>query len=175
MIIAPPARGASGWGRRACNGLVISLAVAALAVARGGPADAQHSGHAHGGETAAPARDARQRVVLARADRDRVLTEMRAMLESVSGALQGLAVSDLAAAERALVENGTHVLQTDDRLRKQLPKPFLELGDRLHTGLDELANRLRAGAPRDDALRMLGGVTSTCVACHATYRIDERR
>ncbi len=141
-------------------------------------ARAQHGPGQHG--TAQPgtsaAKDGRQRLVLPRADREVVLAEMRTMLESVSGVVKGLANNDTAGAERALRGPGMmHALQGNQRLRKQLPKGFLDLGDQLHKGLDDLADRLKAGATKEEGLKMLGTVTATCVACHATYRLDERR
>jgi hypothetical protein len=155
---------------------VVTLMIAAALVAS--DAGAQHGPGQHGmaPPSAAPAKDGRQRVMLARADRETVLAEMRMMLESVSGVVQGLANNDTAAAERALRGPGMmHPLATNQKLRKQLPKGFLDLGDQLHKGLDGLADRFKAGATKDEGLKMLGTVTATCVACHATYRLDERR
>jgi cytochrome c556 len=44
-----------------------------------------------------------------------------------------------------------------------------------HRGFDELADRIKAGGTREDAIRALAGVTGNCVACHAVYRLDEAR
>lgn len=159
-----------------------SLGVIALGLLAASDAAGQHAGQHGGGQQAppsaqhAPNKDARQRLVLPRAERERVLAEMRMMLESVSGMLQALGDNNLAAAERAARGSGTmHAIEADPKVRKLLPKQFLELGDQLHKRLDDLVDRLEAGATRDEAIKALGTLTGTSVACHATYRIDEKR
>ena len=82
--------------------------------------------------------------MLPRAERDKVLAEMRMMLESVSSMLQALGDNDPAAAARAARGSGIHPIEPDPKIRKLLPKQFLELGDLLHKRLDDLANRLKA-------------------------------
>jgi hypothetical protein len=123
-----------------------------------------------------PSGDARQRLALPAAQRDQVLTEMRLMLGSVSGILQNLAAADLLAAEKAARASGMAVAaDVDPQIEKHLPQLFLELGVKTHKGFDGLADRMKAGASRDDVIRELAGVTGNCVACHAIYRLDESR
>jgi hypothetical protein len=123
-----------------------------------------------------PAPDARQRVVLPAAARDMVLAEMRRMLESVSAILQGVVAGDLAAIETAARASGmVMAVDVDPRLMSALPVPFRELGMQTHRGFDALADRLKGGGTRDDALRGLAQITNNCVACHAIYRLDEGR
>lgn len=120
------------------------------------------------------AMDQRRRLELPTTLRDGVLAEMRQMLASVSGVLQSLAVGDLAAAERAARASGMGKT-VDPRLRDRLPPEFLQLGMSSHRGWDALADAIRAGATREEALAGLARLTGNCVACHATYRLDEAR
>jgi len=123
-----------------------------------------------------PGTDARQRVALVPSLRDGVLTEMRAMLGSVSGVVQGLGVDDLAAAEQAARASGmAAAVDVDPRLRQALPPEFLQLGMQTHRSFDALADRIRAGAPRGEILQALAGLMANCVRCHATWRLDEAR
>jgi cytochrome c556 len=123
-----------------------------------------------------PAADARQRLALPAASRDMVLAEMRRMLESVNAILQGAVAGDPAAIETAARASGmVMAVDVDPRLMSALPAPFRELGMQTHRGFDALADRVKAGGTRDDALRGLAQITSNCVACHAIYRLDEAR
>lgn len=146
-------------------GPLASLAVL-VALATAAPLAAQHHHHARPD-------DARQRVVLPAPAREKVLAEMRAMLESVHGILRALAAGDLAAAEKAARASGLGAAaDMDPAVKSGVPAPFLQLGMQTHRGFDRLADELRAGASAGDALARLADVTSACVACHAAYRLD---
>ncbi len=120
--------------------------------------------------------DTRQRLVFAPTQRGHILAEMRIMLESVSGIIRGLASDDLPAAEKAARASGMmEAADVDPQIRKLLPQQFLELGMQTHRGFDTLADQIKAGGSRDDTLRGLAKLTGNCVACHATYRLDEAR
>lgn len=123
-----------------------------------------------------PPGDPRQRLTLPPQGRDKVLAEMRHMLESVNGVLRGVAAGDLAAAEKAARAAGTAMaVEMDPAMMQQLLPAFRELGLQTHRAFDELADRLKAGGTGEDAIRGLAGVTGNCVACHALYRLDEAR
>lgn len=42
---------------------------------------------------------------------------------------------------------------------------------RTHMSFDSLAAAIRAGAPRDTVVGRIAYLTSTCIACHASYQI----
>jgi len=42
-----------------------------------------------------------------------------------------------------------------------------------HEAFDALADQLRAGASREEALKSITALTGNCVTCHAVYRLDE--
>lgn len=115
------------------------------------------------------AAERRQLVNLTRPERDAVRAEMRQMLASVDGIVRAVSSGDLAAAEAAARASGM-ATAVDPRLEKKLPAAFLEMGERVHHGFDELADAAKTNAPRDALLTRLAGVTGTCVACHAVYR-----
>ena len=120
--------------------------------------------------------DARQRVVLTAAARDKILAEMRDMLGALHGVIRALSVGDLAAAEQAARGAGMGVaVDVRPEVRAQLPPPFLQLGMQTHRAFDALADQLKAGASGQEALKAITGLTSNCVACHAAYRLDEAR
>ena len=61
-------------------------------------------------------------------------------------------------------------------VRAQLPPPpFLRLGMQTRRAFDALADQLRTGASSEEALKAITQLTGNCVACHATYRLDEAR
>lgn len=123
-----------------------------------------------------PSGDPRQRLVLPSLARDKVLAEMRHMLESVHGILRGVAANDLVAVEGAARAAGTTMaVEMDPAMMQQLLPAFRELGLQTHRAFDDLADRIKAGGTRDDAIRGLAAVTGNCVACHAVYRLDEAR
>lgn len=127
-------------------------------------------------EAAEPAPDARQPVTLPAAARSKVLTEMRGMLESLSLVLQALARNDLPAAGRAARAAGMAAAsEVAPEVRQRLPQPFLQLGMQTHRAFDALADQITAGAAPDEALRSAAALTGNCVACHATYRLEEAR
>ena len=123
-----------------------------------------------------PAADARQHVTLPPAAREKVLAEMRHMLESVNAILQGFVAGDTAAIETAARASGMVMTAgADPRVMSALPAPLRELGMQTHRGFDALADRVKAGGTRDDALRGLAQITNHCVGCHAMYRLDDGR
>jgi hypothetical protein len=129
-----------------------------------------------GAQPRAAAPDTRQRIVVPAPARDQVLAEMRLMLESIHAVLRSVVAGDLAGAEQAARAAGTVVAtELDPRIMRELPPAFRELGLQTHRGFDALADRLRAGGGRDEAIQALAGLTGQCVACHATWRLDEAR
>jgi hypothetical protein len=120
--------------------------------------------------------DARQRIVLPAPARDKILAEMRAMLQSLSGVLHALAANDLAGAEQAARASGMGTAaDVQPEIRMQLPPAFLQLGMQTHRGFDALADQLKGGGARETVLKSLASLTSNCVGCHAAYRLDEAR
>ena len=115
--------------------------------------------------------DPRTAVTLPAHAGDAVLAEMRTMLASVHDVVRGLAAGDTLAIRDGAARSGV-AMAVDPELERVLPEEFLRLGMRTHAGFDSLARS--AGAPRDSVIARLSGITSQCVNCHATYRIERR-
>lgn len=98
------------------------------------------------------------------------------MLGALHEVLRALSAGDPAAAEKAARGAGMGVaVDVKPEVRAQLPPPFLQLGMQTHRAFDALADQLRAGASREEAVKSIATLTGNCVACHATYRLDEVR
>ncbi len=115
--------------------------------------------------------DKRTPVQLTAEQRNAVLTEMRTMLASVSGVLAAAARSDTAGIRSAAAASGM-AASADTVLERLLPREWMAIAVQTHQGFDGLA--AAAGAGRDQAVLRLGGITATCVSCHAMYRLAVR-
>ncbi len=118
--------------------------------------------------------DTRQRLTLPRAQRDKILVEMRQMLGSIRGILHGLAANDMPTVERAARVSGME-RATDPELKKKVPEGFLKFGLQTHQGFDRLTDKAKAGGTREDIIKELAALTNNCVGCHGAYRVDEAR
>jgi cytochrome c556 len=118
----------------------------------------------------------RQRITLPATERDKVPAKMRQMLDSINKIHLALAANNLSAIEEAARASGmATAVDVDPQVEKLLPEPFLSFGIQTHKSFDALADRMKAGGTRENAIKGLAALTGNCVACHATYRIDERR
>ncbi len=159
--------------RRMGMGFRGAVALLAVVVASPGMTRAQERGPSHG--HAESHADARERIVAEAQVRDSVLAEMRAMLVALRSILVSLGEDDLEGAEKAARDAGTaHAVDTDPKVRAQIPQRFLDLGMQTHEGFDRLANRIAEGATAPEIVRDLGELTNRCVVCHQAFRLDER-
>lgn len=119
--------------------------------------------------------DQRQRLTLPAPARNMVLAEMRQMLRSIEGVLSGLAEGDSAAAAEAARASGMAVaVDVAPEVRTKLPAAFVQFGmAATHQGFDALAEKLERSADTQAALADFAALTQNCVACQATYRLDE--
>jgi len=124
-----------------------------------------------GGRTA-PSEDARTAVVLSSSERDFVLAEMRLLLKSVQDVVAGVADGDMERVEQAARAAGAAApRQAPAELMIHLPLGFKKTGMGVHQGFDQIADAAGAGASGDEILKQLGVQLSTCVACHAGYKL----
>lgn len=141
------------------------------------PGWAQTEGHHHPGVKAAPGADGRQVVDLPQPMRTHMLANMRdhlLALQEIQEAL-GSGAFDKAStiAEQRL---GLSSLQAHGaaHLASMMPKPMQELGTQMHRAASRFALEAQNASVGQDlkpALKALAGVTSQCVACHASYRL----
>ena len=121
----------------------------------------------------APASDGRTAVLLAPADRDFVLAEMRNLLEATQNIAAALAEDDrakLAAAARLGGRGSVKGVPAD--LLVRLPVDFKQAGMAMHGGLDMIAEAADRGESMKQLNARLADQLNLCVGCHQTYRID---
>lgn len=120
--------------------------------------------------------DPRTPVALPPDGQQAVLREMRSMLGAMGGAMAAAARNDTVALLRALLPAGS-AAAADPALEALLPPAWRDLAERTHGGFDSLAavvRRTREGGLRDTVLVRLAQVSTSCNACHETFRITLR-
>ncbi len=121
----------------------------------------------------APASDGRTAILLAPAERDLVLTEMRAFLQATQTVLVSANKGDLPAAVAAARAVGAAAQQAVPvSLMGKLPLGFKQLGFDTHSRFDRLALDAQDLGDPAQTLSALGELMSNCVGCHAAFRID---
>jgi mono/diheme cytochrome c family protein len=120
-----------------------------------------------------PSADGRVAIVLEPGERDLVLAEMRAFLESVQGIVAGAAAGDMAAMARQARKVGAAAqAEVPGSLVGKLPLGFKRLGFDTHRRFDALAMDAESLGDAGHALEQLAELMQNCVACHAAYRLE---
>ena len=120
--------------------------------------------------------DGRIQIVLAPAERDLILGEMRMLLKAVHGVVSGLGSQDQGA-DRMQMEQAARsagmAMATDvnPALRAKLPLPFKQMGMSIHRDMDALADGIVQKETSQQSLERLSNMTARCTACHDMYRI----
>lgn len=118
--------------------------------------------------------DGRTAVLLSPSEKSLILFEMRGMLDSVRGVLQGVNQDDMTLVAEAARKSGTaHMADLDPRLMLKLPVAFKAAGVGAHDYFEEVALAADKGATKEEILEMLATQLDTCVTCHAAYRLQE--
>ena len=120
-----------------------------------------------------PASDGRTAILLEAGERDLVLSEMRAFLQSVQQIFAAVAADDVPAISEAARRVGAAAQQAvPASLVGKLPLEFKTLGFDTHRQFDALALDAEQLGDKTHALRQLAELMQNCVGCHAAYRID---
>ncbi|TKB91904.1 MAG: hypothetical protein E8D41_10595 [Nitrospira sp.] len=119
--------------------------------------------------------DGRTQIMLASAERDLILGEMRLLLKAVHGVVTGLASQDQAAdrtqMEQAARSAGMHMAEdVNPALMAKLPLPFKQMGMSIHHDMDALADAIANKETSQQILQRLSSMTARCTACHDMYR-----
>lgn len=149
-------------------GLVLATSLAPAAA----PRAQDHQHHPAVAAQHATASDGRRELALTRAERDFVLAEMRAFLESVRDIVTAVAdakPSDAAAAAKRSGMGATH--HVPEGMRAKLPGEFRTLGMDTHQRFDALALEAAGIGDTKQITRQLAGVLDNCTACHAAFKI----
>ena len=122
-----------------------------------------------------PGTDGRMQVVLAPAERDLVLGEMRMLLKAVHGVVTGLAGQDQEA-DRTQMEQAARsagmgmAADVNPALMAKLPFPFKQMGMSIHRDMDALADAIVQKETSQQILQRLSSMTARCTMCHDMYR-----
>ncbi|EOQ96456.1 hypothetical protein LEP1GSC195_2931 [Leptospira wolbachii serovar Codice str. CDC] len=120
--------------------------------------------------------DNRTAIHLTPAERQLVLTEMRALLTAVNGMLGGLADKDYEGAAKAADAVGMGLVASLEHQEKtillKLPVEFKKLGFGTHEKFDAIAAKIRKKQDIHTLLKEMDELTRNCVACHASYKIE---
>lgn len=119
------------------------------------------------------ASDGRQAVVLNEAEKDLLLTEMRAFLTAVQQITTAVTNEDMKLmADSARKVGAVAQAAVPASLSGKLPMEFKTLGFDTHQQFDMLALDAEELGDPQHALKQLGGLMQNCLACHATYRVQ---
>jgi hypothetical protein len=117
--------------------------------------------------------DGRTEILLAPAERDQILAEMRQLLKGVDGVVRGLGESQL---DRQSMEDAARAVgmkmavDTEPAIIAKLPLPFKQLGMSIHKDMDALADAIVQNEMPQQILQRLSSLTARCTACHDMYR-----
>lgn len=156
--------------------MALTLSSAAFArgtmPARGGPAMQMGRGN---GDVVGAAHDTRHPIELGAAARAEMLANMRRMLASVNGVIEGLARGRMKTVADAAASSGTSMMRDlPASIRSQLPMPFTQMGMASHRAFDQIAAEARGGKRPRVIMTLLSQSLRGCSACHATYRFASR-
>lgn len=121
------------------------------------------------GETV-EASDGRQVLLLEPGERDLVLMEMRAFLQSVQQIIASDDMDQVVVAAKAVGAAAQNSVPVS--LVKKLPLEFKQLGFDTHQKFDQLALDAESFGGREEVLAQLSELMKNCIACHSIYRID---
>jgi len=117
--------------------------------------------------------DGRLAIQLTDNERQLVLSEMRAFLESVQQITQGISEADMPLVAVSARNVGLASQQAvPGSLIGKLPLPFKKLGRDTHAKFDEMAMDAEQFEDSGHSLAQLGELMQNCVACHVAYRFE---
>ena len=117
--------------------------------------------------------DGRMAIHLTSGERDLVLTEMRAFLESIQQVTKGITADNMEhVAESARKSGKAAQGAVPGTLVGKLPMAFKKLGFDTHAKFDQLALDAEEFGDSEHALSQLSILMENCVACHAAYRFN---
>lgn len=118
--------------------------------------------------------DTRQLLTVTEAQRALVLNEMRALLAATQRILGALAAEDMSAAAEAARSVGMAMAhKSEDALKGAPPESFMHLGMAVHQDFDRIGADAQAVKDPTHTLRQLSDSMGKCVACHASYRLQD--
>jgi hypothetical protein len=115
--------------------------------------------------------DARINLNLTPEERAVFLADMRSMLASIQGVMQGIGESDRERIAAAARQSGNRMARaTPASIRAKTPQAFRDIGGPTHMLFEELAVRVQTD-DMDSLTRDTANLMNQCMACHATFRV----
>lgn len=106
------------------------------------------------------------------AEKAEFLSEMRKMLGSIQGILQGISTEDRAMIAEFATQSGNKMARaTPDTLRNRLPQTFKDIGGPTHLLFEELVIRAETD-DMEDLLKHTAAIMNQCMSCHAQFRAN---
>jgi len=119
-----------------------------------------------------PHADGRTVVLLAADERNKVLGEMRGLLETVQAITLAAVDGDMETVQTLASASGMAAARGESAsIISKLPLSFKKLGLGTHQAFDELATLATVTSDPLDILREMGAVMGNCTSCHAGYRL----
>jgi hypothetical protein len=116
--------------------------------------------------------DGRSSVLLLPNERNKVLGEMRGLLEGVQAITAAAVAGDMETVAQTASSLGMAAAEAESpAMIGKLPLEFKKLGFATHQAFDDLADFASSGAEPMEVLGVLSDVMLNCTACHAGYRI----
>lgn len=116
--------------------------------------------------------DNRSAIVLKAGERELVLREMRGLLATTQGVLEGLNQNDMQrVTQAAQASSMASAADVNPALMAKLPLPFKSLGMSVHHDMDDLAKAATEGKPAAELQKQLGNTLAKCVACHSAWQL----
>lgn len=125
-----------------------------------------------------PGTDGRTEILLAPAERDQILAEMRLLLKAVHGVVTGLGSpeQDLKQAEEGARAAGTTMAaDTSPAIMAKLPLAFKQMGMSIHEDMDRLADAIVQNETPQQILQRLSSMTARCTTCHDMFRLSSMK
>ncbi|HJT20836.1 MAG TPA: hypothetical protein VJ746_10220 [Nitrospira sp.] len=120
-----------------------------------------------------PGSDGRTEILLAQAERDQILAEMRQFLKGVQGIIRALNEQNANGIETAARAVGMGMaVDVEPALMMKLPLPFKQMGMSVHRDFDGLADGVAQDETAPQTLRRLSTIMSRCTTCHDLYRFS---
>lgn len=122
--------------------------------------------------------DGRTEILLAGAERDQILAEMRQLLKAVDGIVRGLGAAE---PDRKLIQEAARAAgmsmaaDVEPAFMAKLPLPFKQMGMSIHSDMDALADAITRNETSQQILQRLSSMTARCTACHDMYRFSAER
>jgi hypothetical protein len=117
--------------------------------------------------------DGRLAIQLNAGERDMVLGEMRAFLDTVQKIVKGVSEDDMKLVADSARKVGMSAQgDVPGSLVGKLPMKFKKLGFDTHTKFDQIALDASDMGDKDNMLIQLSVLMQNCVGCHAAYRIE---